>query len=78
MSGRRRRLLLPAPLHLHARAREELLERGGIVDERCAPQDAQAIERAALADEKVAALLEGKTVRKVIVVPGKMVNIVAG
>jgi leucyl-tRNA synthetase len=38
--------------------------------------DASATEAAARADEKVAALLEGKTVRKVIVVPGKMVNFV--
>ncbi|HBS28932.1 MAG TPA: hypothetical protein DEB06_05665 [Phycisphaerales bacterium] len=36
------------------------------------------VEAAALADEKVAAFLAGKPVRKVIVVPGKMVNIVAG
>ncbi|CAN5868134.1 hypothetical protein BH11PLA1_BH11PLA1_14980 [soil metagenome] len=38
--------------------------------------DAQALEEAALADEKVKALIEGKPVKKVIVVPGKMVNIV--
>jgi len=36
-----------------------------------------AIRAAALADEKVIAFLEGKAVQKVIVVPGKMVNIVA-
>ena len=35
----------------------------------------KAIEELALADEKIVALLEGKTPRKVIVVPGKMVNI---
>ncbi|QNG20711.1 leucine--tRNA ligase [Rhodococcus triatomae] len=34
------------------------------------------IETIALADEKIAALLEGKDPRKVIVVPGKMVNVV--
>jgi leucyl-tRNA synthetase len=34
------------------------------------------IEKIALADEKIAALLGGKDPRKVIVVPGKMVNIV--
>ncbi len=39
--------------------------------------DAKAVEAAALADEKIAALLAGKTVRKLIVVPGKIVNIVA-
>ncbi|GJM19710.1 MAG: leucine--tRNA ligase [Phycisphaeraceae bacterium] len=40
--------------------------------------DAKAIEAQALADPKIAELLAGKTVRKVIVVPGRMVNIVAG
>jgi leucyl-tRNA synthetase len=39
--------------------------------------DNKTLEAAALADPKIAELLEGKTVRKVIVVPGKMVNIVA-
>ncbi|MEV0435778.1 leucine--tRNA ligase [Nocardia sp. NPDC050413] len=41
-----------------------------------ADADPAAIEAAALADEKVLALLEGAAPRKVIVVPGKMVNIV--
>jgi leucyl-tRNA synthetase len=41
-----------------------------------ADADAKAIEEAALADERVRDLLEGRTVRKVIVVPGKIVNIV--
>ncbi len=36
------------------------------------------IEEAAKADAKVAAQLEGKTIRKVIVVPGRMVNFVVG
>ena len=35
------------------------------------------LEDAALDDEKIKSQLEGKTVRKVIVVPGRMVNIVA-
>jgi leucyl-tRNA synthetase len=34
------------------------------------------VQAAALADEKIAALVEGKTPRKVIVVPGRLVNIV--
>ncbi|TSD99286.1 leucine--tRNA ligase [Skermania sp. ID1734] len=34
------------------------------------------VEAAALADEKIAALLDGKPPRKVIVVPGRMVNVV--
>jgi len=37
---------------------------------------AAAIERAARQDPKIAAALEGKAVRKVVVVPGKMVNFV--
>jgi leucyl-tRNA synthetase len=40
--------------------------------------DASALEAAARGDEKVSAMLEGKTVRKVIVVPGKLVNFVLG
>ncbi|MHC4952756.1 MAG: leucine--tRNA ligase [Planctomycetota bacterium] len=37
----------------------------------------EAIEEAARADERIAAMLGGKTVRKVIVVPGRLVNFVA-
>jgi len=40
--------------------------------------DQATIEAAAKADENVASHLEGKSIRKVIVVPGKMVNIVVG
>jgi leucyl-tRNA synthetase len=40
--------------------------------------DADALEAAARADDKVAALLEGATVRKVIAIPGKLVNFVVG
>ena len=40
--------------------------------------DAGGIERAAREDPKIAVLLEGKTVRKVVVVPGKLVNFVVG
>jgi leucyl-tRNA synthetase len=36
----------------------------------------EAVQAAALADEKITALLAGGAPRKVIVVPGKMVNIV--
>lgn len=36
------------------------------------------IEKEALAEENVAKHIEGKTVRKVIVIPGKLVNIVVG
>jgi leucyl-tRNA synthetase len=38
----------------------------------------EAIEAAALAEENVQRFLEGQSVRKLIVVPGKIVNIVAG
>jgi leucyl-tRNA synthetase len=38
--------------------------------------DKAAFEKAVMGDEKVRALLDGKQVRKVIVVPGKLVNIV--
>jgi leucyl-tRNA synthetase len=41
-----------------------------------ADADAKAIEAAALADEKVKSRTAGKTVAKVIVVPGKLVNLV--
>lgn len=41
-----------------------------------ADADPKSIEAAALADEKIVAFLEGAEPRKVIVVPGKMVNIV--
>ena len=37
----------------------------------------QEIEQAVLSDDRVMALLAGKTLRKVVVVPGKIVNIVA-
>ena len=41
-----------------------------------ADADGALIEKTARADPKIAALLEGKTVRKVVVVPGKLVNFV--
>jgi leucyl-tRNA synthetase len=40
--------------------------------------DAAGLEAAARADDKVAALLDGVTVRKVIAVPGRLVNFVVG
>ncbi|WP_433870702.1 leucine--tRNA ligase [Saccharopolyspora sp. CA-218241] len=42
-----------------------------------ASADQDAVKTAALADEKIAAALEGKEPRKVIVVPGRLVNVVA-
>jgi leucyl-tRNA synthetase len=43
-----------------------------------ADADEKRIEQAALAEPKIAAQLQGKQVRKVIVVPGRIVNIIAG
>jgi len=43
-----------------------------------ADADRETLEAEALADDRVKELLTGKTVRKVIVVPGRLVNIVAG
>ena len=40
--------------------------------------DAATVEAAALADERVREVLGDKTIRKVIVVPNKLVNIAAG
>ena len=42
-----------------------------------ADADSETMEQAALADERIMELIEGKTVRKVVVVPGRLVNIVA-
>jgi leucyl-tRNA synthetase len=42
-----------------------------------ADADAAALEAAALADERIRELIEGKTVRKVVVIPGRLVNVVA-
>ena len=41
-----------------------------------AGSDAKVIEAAALADEKVKARIAGKTIAKIIVVPGRAVNLV--
>ena len=38
----------------------------------------EALEQLALSDEKIKSQLEGKTIKKVIVVPGKLVNLVVG
>jgi leucyl-tRNA synthetase len=38
--------------------------------------DKDTLEKTALADEKVRALIEGKTIKKVIALPGKLVNVV--
>lgn len=43
-----------------------------------ADADAKAVEQAVLTSEHAARWIEGKTIRKVIVVPGKIVNVVLG
>ena len=43
-----------------------------------ADADKEAVEAIAMADEAVQRSIDGKTVRKVIVVPGRIVNIVVG
>ena len=48
--------------------------RGKVTVPAAASKDA--VEAAALADEKVLAFLDGATPKKVIVVPGKLVNLV--
>jgi leucyl-tRNA synthetase len=40
--------------------------------------DQAGLEKAALGDEKVKVQIAGKTIRKIIVVPGKLVNVVVG
>lgn len=65
-------------------AREDVLTiavqvNGKLRDTITVPADApkEAVEQAALASPRVAAHTEGKTIRKVIFVPGKLVNVVA-
>ncbi len=43
-----------------------------------ADSDAAGVERLAREDSRIAVLLDGKTVRKVVVVPGKLINFVVG
>jgi len=43
-----------------------------------ATMPAPEVEKAALADERTAKFLEGKTIKKIIVVPGRIVNVVLG
>ena len=59
-------VVVPVQINGKVRARIEV----------AADADADAMEAAALADEKIAAAVEGKTIVKKIIVPGKMVNLV--
>jgi leucyl-tRNA synthetase len=56
------------PVQVNGKVRAKLVLATGL--------DAPALEAAARADAKVAALLDGATVRKVVAVPGKLVNFV--
>ncbi len=61
---------IEVPVQINGKVRERLQVPAGI--------DKTELERLALADDKVQALIAGKQIRKVIVVPGRLVNIVVG
>jgi leucyl-tRNA synthetase len=61
---------IEVPVQINGKLKAKLMVPPGI--------DKDQLEAAALADERVKSQLEGKTVKKVIVVPGKLVNIVIG
>jgi leucyl-tRNA synthetase len=56
------------PVQINGKLRGKVVVAAGI--------DKNALEAAARGDAKVAELLDGKTVVKVVVVPGRMVNFV--
>ncbi len=60
---------IEVPVQIMGKVRHRIVVPAGL--------DGAALETLALNDEKVQELLVGKTVRKVVVVPGKLVNIVA-
>jgi leucyl-tRNA synthetase len=75
----------PWPVHDEALTRAEEIEvplqiNGKVRSKVTVPagSDEAALKSAALADERIRGMIEGKTIRKVIVVPGKLVNIVVG
>ncbi len=61
---------IEVPVQINGKLRSKIVAEAGA--------DARALEAAALADERVRELLAGKTVRRVVVVPGRLVNIVVG
>jgi leucyl-tRNA synthetase len=72
------------PVHDEAQLRDDTVEipvqiMGKVRHRLMVPSDADAtaLEKLVLADAKIQELIQGKTVRKVVVVPGKLVNIVA-
>ncbi|MFN4261031.1 MAG: leucine--tRNA ligase [Gemmataceae bacterium] len=60
---------IEVPVQINGKLRGKLTVPAGI--------DQQTLQDLALADDKISSQLQGKQVRKVIVVPGKLVNIVA-
>ena len=62
--------IIEVPVQINGKLRGKLIVAADISKD--------ALEQAALNDDKIKSLLEGKTVRKVIVVPGKLVNLVVG
>ncbi|TMQ34885.1 MAG: leucine--tRNA ligase [Planctomycetota bacterium] len=59
---------IEVPVQLNGKLRSKVMVPPGISED--------ALKAAALADERIKSLIEGKPIRKVIVVPGKLVNIV--
>ncbi len=62
--------MLELPIQINGKVRDHIMVPAGAAR--------QEVEKAALADARIRKHLEGKTVRKVIVVPQKLVNIVVG
>ena len=60
---------LEIPVQINGKLRDRIVVPAG-----ASPKE---LESAALASEKLKPFLEGKTIKKVIVVPGKLVNIAA-
>jgi leucyl-tRNA synthetase len=58
------------PIQINGKLRAKITVRSDI--------DEDGLKELALADERIRALVAGKEIKKVIVVPGKLVNIVAG
>ncbi len=61
---------IEVPVQINGKLRAKLTVAAGL--------DKEALEAAATSDERIKPLVEGKTIKKVIVVPGKLVNLVVG
>jgi leucyl-tRNA synthetase len=61
--------LAELPVQINGKVRSRIVVASGSHEE--------ALQEAALSDERIAELLRGKEIRKVIVIPDKLVNIVA-